>query len=200
MAVDLRGSGPARPSVKRREDAFSIFVGHARSLVLDRQPHCGFVGRQVSAHQRAAAMLPGIFKQVPNQVTQQNFVARNGGTLRALHLGARTGGLLIDQHAQIDGDQRARRNPSIRAGHQQHVLDERVELDDVAVNISNEALPAFGIRFLAYQFKSHPQPRQGRAQLVRRVREGLPLLRQQQIDSLRRLIECRRQGRDLVAA
>jgi hypothetical protein len=90
------------------------------------------------------------------------------------------------------------RDARVGPGEQQQLLDQRVELDDVAPDLLDARAAALAVGLLGRELEPHAHARERRAQLVRRVGQELPLLLDEQVDARGRLVEGGRQRGHLV--
>ena len=97
---------------------------------------------------------------------------------------------------QVDLLDRLQGGVSAQPARQQDLVDQRVELDDVALDL----VLVFRVAGLRIELDREPQPRQRRAQFVRGMREQQPVGIDQLLDARGGAVEGVRQPRDLVTA
>ena len=141
-------------------------------------------------------MAARIVEQIADQPAQQPGVAVERDRLTGQHALLVVGAFFRREPEQIERlDLQGRRG--VEPAGQQYLIDQQVELGDVAREIGRElvVLPA-----LCVELEAEPQPRQWGAQLVRRIGEQHAVGADQFLDAAGGAVEARRQPRHLVAA
>ena len=186
---------PAFAAIEGLEDALALGLRHAGPAVKHAEQGVAALYLQLDEDRAARRVVRGIVEQVANQAGEQPaFALHRRGT--AGEVGPGTRGLLGAERLQVDSLQVRGPLQGAEAARQQDLLDQLVEILDVAL----DALAQRRIAVLRQQLHGHADTGEGGAQLVRRGGEGIALRLDQRLNALRRLVEAARQRRDLVLA
>jgi hypothetical protein len=186
---------------ERLEDPLAHLRRHAGAAIADLDR--GVAGRSPPPAQqdrdRAAAVAARVLEQVAQGAAQQPLVAVDHRLAFGIDRRIDPRRLLGGDGEQVDPVAMQRILGTVEPAGEQHLLDQRVELGDVAVDLGLE-LVALRRRGAVEHRHRHLHPRQRRAQLVAGVGEQRPVRLHQGLDPLRRDVEARGDGGDLVVA